>query len=186
MIRMTILAMTLAALAGCADSSDRFLIDPPAAAAVTRVRVATIEVRNVSLPGYAAAIEMGQQEPGGALRNIPSTLWADDPMRAVTMALALALDGGTTATAAAEPWPLEEPAQARIDVRVERMLAGASGAFEFAGQYAVAAPDGAIRERLVRFDIAIPMPVRDPAAIATASGQAIAALARDIAATLAR
>ena len=32
MIRKTILAMTLAALAGCADSSDRFLIDPPAAA----------------------------------------------------------------------------------------------------------------------------------------------------------
>jgi uncharacterized lipoprotein YmbA len=176
----------LAVLAGCADKSDRFLIDPPAQAAVTRVRVATVEIRDVSLPGYAAAIEMGQQEASGALRTIPSTVWADDPVRAVTMALAHGLDAATTATVAAEPWPLQEPAQARIDVRVERMLAGVSGSFEFAGQYAVASPDGAIRERLVRFDIKVPMSARDPAAIATASGQAIAALAQDIARTLAR
>lgn len=185
MRRLALLCLTLAA-AGCGDNSARFLIDAPAAPSEVAVRVSTIEVRDVSLPAYASALEIAQQEEGGALRNLPDTLWADDPVRGVTIALARSLDLATTATAAAEPWPLEEPAQARIDVRVERMLARADGQYELSGQYAVASPDGIIRERLERFDIRVPFEPADPAAIAAASGQAITTLAGQIAATLRR
>lgn len=51
----------------------------------------------------AEALEIAQQEPGGGLRNLPDSLWADDPVRGVTEALARALAAGTTATVAAEP-----------------------------------------------------------------------------------
>ncbi|MGB3313218.1 MAG: ABC-type transport auxiliary lipoprotein family protein [Albidovulum sp.] len=173
--------------AGCGSGNEaRFLIDPPAATAEVPVRVATIELREVSLPAYAAAVEIAQQEETGALRNLPETLWADDPVRGVTIALARALDQATTATAAAEPWPLDEPAQARVEVRVERMFAGTDGQFRFAGQYAIASPDGVIRERVQRFDIAIPIAAEGAAGIAEASGNAISRLALDIASDLRR
>lgn len=186
MIRHIAVAGILIAAAGCADNSARFLIDPPGAAQTIRVRVATVELRDVSLPGYAAALEIAQQEPTGALRNVPESLWADDPVRGVTMALARSLDQTASATVAAEPWPLADPAQARVDVRVDRMLAASAGNFEFSGQYAIASPEGAIRERLQRFDITVPLTGQDPAAIAAATGQAISALAVEIAQTLAR
>ena len=173
--------------AACGSGNEaRFLIDPPAATAETPVRVATIELREVSLPAYAAAVEIAQQEETGALRNLPDTLWADDPVRGVTMALASALDRATTATAAAEPWPLDEPAQARVEVRVERMFAGLDGQFRFAGQFAVASPDGIIRERVRRFDIAVPVASEGAGGIADASGVAISRLAGEIAAELRR
>jgi hypothetical protein len=173
--------------AACGSGNEaRFLIDPPAATAELPVRVSTIELREVSLPAYAAAVEIARQEDTGALRNLPDTLWADDPVRGVTTALALALDRATTAAAAAEPWPLDEPAQARVEVRVERMVAGPDGQFRFAGQYAIASPDGIVRERLRRFDITTPVAAEGAAGIADASGAAISRLAAEIAAELRR
>jgi hypothetical protein len=185
-MRSAVFLGLLLLLPACADNSARFLIDPPAAATQTPVRVSTIEVREASLPGHAAAIEIAQQDEGGALHNLDDALWADDPVRAVTTALARSLDLATTATVAAEPWPLDEPAQARIDLRVERMLARADGVFELSGQYAIASPDGIIRERLVRFDILVTITTPGSAGIAAASGEAIARLAADIATTLRR
>lgn len=187
MIRTTTLSIIAGlALAGCAENSARFLIDPPAAEAPVRVRVSTVELRDVSLPSYAAALEIAQQEAGGGLRNLPDSLWADDPVRGVTVALARALAAGTTATVAAEPWPLAEPAQAQVSVRVERMLSTVDGQFQLRGQYAVASPDGVIRERLEAFDINVPVAAAEPGAIATANGVALGELARQIARTLAR
>ncbi len=186
MIRHTVLLSVVLSLSACADNSARFLIDPPEAAKPVRARVSTVELRSVSLPGYASALEIAQQDPGGALRNVPNSVWADEPVRGITMALARSLDAASSATVATEPWPLEEPAQAEIDVRVDQMLARAEGVFAFSGQYAIASPDGAVRERILRFNIAQPMTGEDPAAIASASGAAIAALAAEIARTLAR
>lgn len=175
-----------ALLAGCAGNTARFLIEPASPATTQRVRVSTIEVRNVSLPAYASGLEIAVQQPDGALRNVDGSIWADDPERGITTALARNLDVATTATAAAEPWPLDGRAQVRVDVRVDRMLAGADGTFRFAGQFALSSPDGIIRERLQRFDISIPLPESTPAAVSVASGQAISALGADIARSLAR
>ncbi|OYX43015.1 MAG: hypothetical protein B7Z02_10110 [Rhodobacterales bacterium 32-67-9] len=174
-------------LAACgADNSARYLVDAPAAEKARNVRVRSIEVRDVVLPAYAAAIEIAQQDETGALRNVPDTLWADEPVRGMTAALARSLDLGSSATVAAEPWPLDAPADVQLTVRVERMIAGADGNFAFSGQYAISAPNGAVRERLERFDIRIPLAAPDAPAIAKATGQGIAALADAIIATLAR
>lgn len=182
---IALLCLTLAA-AGCSSNSARYLIDTPVAASKVPVRVATIEVLDVKLPAYAAALEMPLQEEGGALRNVPDTLWADDPVRGVTAALTRSLDAATNATVAAEPWPLETPPQAVLDLRVDRMLAGATGSFDFSGQYAIASPDRITRERLERFDIRIPLAATDPASIVAAEGKAIAELGSQIARSLAR
>ena len=84
MIRTIAIAGVIAActaLGGCAGNSARFLIDPPAPETRIRVPVATVELRAVSLPVYAAALEIAQQDRDGALYNIPDVLWADDPVR---------------------------------------------------------------------------------------------------------
>jgi uncharacterized protein len=182
---LTFLCLALA-VTGCGNNSARYLINTPVAAQKVAVRVATIEVLDVKLPAYAAALEVPLQEEGGALRNLPDSLWADDPVRGVTNALARSLEATTTAKVAAEPWPLETSPQAVVDLRVDRMLASAAGQFEFAGQYAIASPDGVIRERLERFDIRIPLGTADPAGIVAAEGKAIAELGLQIARTLAR
>ncbi|WP_347310931.1 PqiC family protein [Defluviimonas sp. SAOS-178_SWC] len=181
---LLLLALLLAACGG--NNSARYLVDAPASDGVRNVRVRSIEVRDVVLPAYAAAIEIAQQDETGALRNVPDTLWADEPVRGITAELARSLDIGSSATVAAEPWPLDTPADVQLTVRVERMVAGADGHFTLSGQCAIAAPDGVVRERLVRFDIRIPLKAADASAIAAATGQGIAALADDIIATLSR
>ena len=100
MMRLTGFVL-VALLAGCGAGNDaRYLIDPPAAGARVSVRVGSIEVRDVSLPSYAAAVDIARQEPDGALRNVAGTLWADDPVRGITGALARSLDQATTASVA--------------------------------------------------------------------------------------
>ncbi|MCV2863481.1 membrane integrity-associated transporter subunit PqiC [Albidovulum sediminicola] len=185
MSRLALLCLTLA-LTGCADNAGRFVLDTPAPAARTAVAVSSIEVLDVALPAYAAAVEIARQDDGGAVRNLPDSLWADEPVRGITAALARSLDLATTATVAPEPWPLEEPAQARVAVHVEKMLARADGGFDFEGQFAVSAPLGGVRERIERFAIHLPAGAVDSAGIAAASGTAVARLAEAIARSLAR
>lgn len=174
------------ALTACADNSARYLIGTPAPAARIPVRVSTIEVLDAKLPAYASALEVAVEGEGGALQNIGGALWGDDPVRAVTVALARSLEAATSAKVAAEPWPLSTPAQAVLDLRVDRMLARADGQFEFSGQYALASPDGALRERLERFDIRVPLAVADAAGVSAAAGTAIAELSAQIGRMLAR
>ncbi len=186
MMRASSLLLVLLLAACGADNSARYLVDAPAAETTRSVRVRSIEVRDVVLPAYASAIEIAQQDETGALRNVPDTLWADEPVHGMTAELARSLDIGSSATVAAEPWPLETPADVQLTVRVERMIAGADGTFTLSGQYAISAPDGAVRERLERFDIRISLTTPDAPGIAAATGQAVAALAGEIIATLAR
>ena len=105
-------------------------------------------------------------------------LWADDPVRGVTTALVADLGDRTTATVVAEPWPLTEPAQVRLDVRVSQIFTRADGRFALSGQFAVASPDEVIREFVRRFDIRVPLQGEGSAAIARAQSTAIGELAR--------
>lgn len=178
---LRIAALTLVAaltLISCGDTNARFPIATDIAATAPKVRVAvrTIEVRDVSLPAYAAASEIVVEQEGGALFVVPKAIWADDPVRGVTGALSRSLDLRSTASVASEPWPLAEPADARLEVRIDRMVAKADGMFELSGQFAIAAPDGAIRESVERFDVSAPMADSTPAAVAQATGVAIDAL----------
>ncbi len=168
-------------LAACGDNSPRYLLDGAAAPTQIRVPVRSIEMRQVTLPSYAAASEIVQQQPDGALRPVAKAVWADDPTGAVTRILARNLDAGTTAVAAAEPWPLDTPAQVRVEVRVDRMVAQLDGTFRMTGQFSVAAPLGAIRESITRFDIVQPITGEGPGEIAQASSAALSQLAQQIA-----
>ena len=81
-------------------------------------------------------------------------LWADDPVRAVTLDLSRALTRITGRRVAPEPWPFRSIPDAVVDVRVAHMTTAPGGVFRMSGQYFVA-PDGAEGpERAALFEIA--------------------------------
>ncbi|EPX85042.1 PqiC family protein [Salipiger mucosus] len=183
MYRFLPLALLLAA---CSGAEPRYLIEAPAEVRPAPLAVASLEVRDVSLPAYAEASEILVESADGGLEPAENALWADDPMRAVTLALADRIGRASNATVAAEPWPLEEDAQAAVEVRVTDMVARASGVFELTGQYAVSSYERVVRERIERFAIAVPLVDTTPGSIADATGRAVAQLAAEITEELSR
>lgn len=173
-------------LAACGTPAARYQITEAPAPETRRLAVGSVEVRDVSLPAYAEASEILVEDADGALREIDGAIWADTPSRAVTLALADHLGRGSNARVATEPWPLETPADARVEVRIAQMVARADGTFGLSGNYALTSFDGLIRDRIERFDIAIPLASAAPRDIATATSAAVRALADDILARLAR
>ncbi|HDR29231.1 PqiC family protein [Rhodovulum sp.] len=180
-----LLALALATLAaGCAGTPPQRYTVPEAPVAGPRLpsAFATIALREVALPAYAASDEIHVRGADGALTPAPSALWADDPARAITGDLAHYLGRMTGATVAAEPWPFFERANATLEVRVSDMLAEAEGRFRLSGQYFVA-PEQGRRGRSGSFAITTGIaPGGGPAAIAAARGEAL----RDLAALIAR
>lgn len=179
-----ILALVALSLTACGDNKARYVIAPAPESTAVRLRVATVEVQDVSLPAYASATEIVVADDTGALRPVAKSIWADDPVRAITGALARSLGEKSTAKVAAEPWPLSESAQARLAVRVDQMIAGTDGNFTLAGQFALSSTSGAIRESLQRFTISVPMTDGSPASVADATGKAVGQLADQIIAKL--
>lgn len=169
------LALPLAACSG--GDAARYLVDAPVVSAPeTRVAVRTLELRDVSLPNHASGAEILLRDDAGALRPLGDAVWADDPERAVTGALAGLLDARSSATVSAEPWPLADGPTARMDVRIDRMLATSAGVFEITGQAAVSAVDGPARDRVERFAVTAPIVETSAAGVANAQGQALVAL----------
>ena len=177
-----------AALTACGGTDPRYLIDSPAGtvAQQTRLAVATLEVREVSLPAYAEESQILMEGGDGALTPVDGAVWADDPVRAVSLLLADNLSRTTTATVAAEPWPLETPAQAAVQVTVAQLVARDSGRLDLKGQFAISSYDRIVRERIRRFDISVPLSGTSPGAIATATSQAMGQLSDQIRSDLAR
>lgn len=198
-MRHALLALfTLAALAGCSnpEKTGRFLIDPPTPAARVANNLGTAELRDVSLPEYAASGEVAWQTADGAVRSNPRSLWADKPERGFTLTLARTISDMSGATVIAEPWPLAEPPRRRIEVRVEKALAQMDGTYRLSGRYYVSQDSAGGTNHARSFDIAVPLPVAQrragpfgsgadqpapPAAIAAAQNAAIARLAAQIA-----
>jgi len=182
MPRLPLLLATLTALAACGGPATQFVV--PAASLTESVAVSTrsVEVLDVSLPTYAASDEITVQGADGALTSSGSVLWADTPERAITLELSRALGTITNAQVAPEPWPFRDFADARLDVRVETLLAGPDGIFRATGQYFVASEIGRA-DRARRFALSTPYDVAaGPAAIAAARGIVI----RDLALLIAR
>lgn len=183
---MTKHVLILAALlvSACSDpeKTARYLVDPPSAGREVPNRLGAAELRDVSLPEYASHDEISYQTPDGAVRSTPRNLWADNPQRAFTLVLARTISEVSGATVIAEPWPLMNLPDRKIDVRVERALAQANGTYRLAGSYYVSDETGAGGGNHARtFDISVPLPGDSPSAVALAQSAAITQLARQIA-----
>lgn len=177
----TLAAAGLLALTACSGPADLYSV--PRAEATDRVAVSfrSIEVREVSLPSYAADDAIAVQGPGGVLLTDDDVRWADNPERAVSLELTRHLSALTGVRVASEPWPFETFPEATVEVRFETLLAGADGIFRGDGQYFVSTEDGA-RDHAHLFDLAVPFDLSGgPQAIASARGQLVLELADIIA-----
>ncbi|WP_299025902.1 ABC-type transport auxiliary lipoprotein family protein [uncultured Sulfitobacter sp.] len=172
------IAATLVLLAAC-GAPERIAVNPPAITETVRIGFSSVEVKDVSLPSYAAADEIAQQAPDGTLIT-SKVLWADAPERAVGLELSRNLARLTRKRIASEPWPFEEDAAATLDVRFADLVAGTDGTFRATGQYFVGVYEG--RERSGLFDLSVAYdPKGGPTAIADARGRIIVDLARFLA-----
>ena len=170
----------IAALAACSNA-DRFAVRPPAVTEQVRISFGAVEVRDVSLPSYAAADEISTQTEDGTLKSSKSVLWADAPERAIALELSQSLSRMTGRRVASEPWPFEASADARLEVRFAELVANTSGQFRTSGQFFVGVSDGG-RERSGLFDLTVAFdPKGGPNAVAAARGQLILDLATYIA-----
>ncbi|KEP70303.1 hypothetical protein DL1_17235 [Thioclava dalianensis] len=190
LLRLIPFPLCLLALAACSDPEKiaRYPITPPAVSKDMANRLGTAELRQISLPDYASSQEISFQTPDGALRSNPNNLWADDPARSMTLALARQISEMSGATVLSDPWPLSDPPRRRIDVRVEQLLPGADQMLHVSGLYVVS-PTGfdAGGDTVRRFNFTVPIAGAEadggaqPAAIVAAQGKAVTELARRIA-----
>ncbi|MEM9250113.1 MAG: ABC-type transport auxiliary lipoprotein family protein [Pseudomonadota bacterium] len=173
--------VALATLAGCGGAPERFAAPLAPSGGRIPINVSLLEVRQVSLPSYALDEEIWYETETGALTADSGLLWADDPVRGVTLELSRQLAAISGARVAAEPWPFEELPQARVEVRADEFIAGANGQFRISGQYfAVALSAGGDRAS----DFAVSAPIAPDSGlpgIAAARAAAIRDLARVIA-----
>ncbi len=181
MIRKTLSAAAVFGLAACAAAEvDRFAAPMPEVTERIRIGFSSVEIRDVTLPSYAAAEEIHSETPGGVLKSSTAILWADTPERAIALELSRNLARLSGARVASDPWPFEAFPDARLEVRFETLLAGADGRLRASGQYFVAVEEG--RERAGLFDLAVPFdPATGPADIARARADIILDLAEFIA-----
>lgn len=178
--------LIIALLAGCSGAKTQYLVEADTSELRLRSAVGSVLVNTVSLPGYAAADDISVQTPDGAVVTQKGALWADEPERATTLALARNLGAILNVTVAPQPWPLDGFADATVDVRVEQMLAGSDGQFRLTGLYFVLIETGASRNRSGRFEIAVPMASTALTDVAKAQAAAVQDLAERIARTLGR
>lgn len=169
-------------LAACSGTALRYSVPVPEITETVSIRYGTVEVRDVSLPSYAAAEEIQIQRADGALVSSADVLWADAPEREVSLALSRNLAALTNARVANEPWPFDGFPDARVEVRIEDMLAVESGAFRLTGQYFVA-PTSGRGDRSDYFSIVMPY---DPEGGIAAIGAARAAALLQLSETIAR
>nr|WP_294614312.1 ABC-type transport auxiliary lipoprotein family protein [Roseovarius sp.] len=180
LLKPALIGLTFA-IAGCGAAPDRYSVAAPEVSETLRIAFRAVEVREVSLPSYAAADEIAIQDADGKLVTDGTALWADSPERAIALDLARNLSKLTGARVASAPWPFEAFPDARLETRFESLVAGADGQFRASGQYFVGVSDGG-RERAGLFDLAVPFdPAGGPQAIAKARGQVILDLATHIA-----
>ena len=185
MIQKLLLVASLG-LAGCAAQPDRLAFTPAASTLQLQPLVRSAMVRTVSLPDYAAAEEIPLQDASGLIIADSGVLWADDPQRAVTLAVSSTLAQITGADVGPEPWPFIGLPDVAIDIRVTRMIAAADGTFQLAGQYFVGGDGIDFRNTALSFDIRQPMADQSIGAISAAQSASILTLTEQIARSLAR
>ncbi|WP_422824571.1 PqiC family protein [Thalassococcus sp. BH17M4-6] len=151
-----LLALTAALTTACSSPDVRFASPAVAPSAKVSSLYGKLEVVEVTLPTYAASENIFVQGADGAITEL-GPLWADDPARAMTLQLARDFAAITGAIAAPDPWPFRSFPDAKVDVRLEEMLATEDGTFRISGQFFVAPEEGG-RDRSGQFGISVPLP----------------------------
>ena len=183
-LRQLLFAALCLMLIGCSQTPDPVRIAPEPQSPGARISIPhqSVALREVSLPAYATDESISIADGTGAIRELPGSIWADDPTRAVTLRLTNALADLTGRTVASDPWPFGGSPEVVVDVRIERLLAEEGGRYLAQGRYYIAHEDEERTDRAGSFNL---IESYDPAlgfpAIAQARSQIIAALAREIA-----
>ncbi|WP_106744549.1 PqiC family protein [Yoonia maritima] len=182
--KIAFLALTV--MAACSSPADRLALTAAPSSLELRPLVRSAMVRTVSLPTYAAAEEIAVESPSGLISANANILWADDPQRAVTLALSDTLGDILNTDVGPDPWPFVGLPDVAIDIRVTQMLAGADGMFRLSGQFFVGGDGINFPNSAHRFAITQPMADLGLSSIANAQAAALLVLSEDIARTLAR
>ena len=177
----------LSLLVACSSTpSNRLEFSPVSSDLRVRALVGSVMLRTVSLPAYAASEEVAVEISPGVIGASADFLWADDPERAVSLAMTQQLDTILSATVGPEPWPFVGLPDVAVDVRVTQMLAGTDGVFRLSGQYFVGGDGIAFRNSSHSFEISEPLSGEGSQAISAAQSAAILKLSEDIATRLGR
>jgi hypothetical protein len=196
-------AFALLALTACGTGGPQYLVESTPSDLQVRARVATLLVRTVSLPTYAADEKIAIQYAKGVVREANYGLWADEPERATTLLISRHLNRMTSAKVAPEPWPVPEPPQGVVDIRFETFIATNENVFRISGQYFMGSekpepvdspdldklpyqPPAPLADKARVFDIAIPLTDMGPGAIADGQAKALTKLSESIARDLSR
>lgn len=186
MMKPLIFVGLTAILAACSGPASRLEMAPAQSDLSLRASVGSAMVRTVSLPTYAAAEELSIETAEGLITSKSDILWADDPARAVTLALTRNIGAVTGTKIGPDPWPFVGLPDVAIDVRVTRMVAGADGVFDLEGQFYVGGDGIDYPNSINAFAISAPMTDTTPAAIARAQAQALLTLSEQISRKIAR
>jgi uncharacterized lipoprotein YmbA len=181
-----VMCLAFAGFAACTPLAERLALTPQPSSLELRPLVGSVMVRTVSLPSYAAAEEIPIETSAGLIAINDDVLWADAPERAVTLVLTRTMSDILNTDVGPEPWPFIGLPDVSIDVRVERMLAGADGVFRLTGQFFVGGDAIDFRNTTHTFDISEDMPDQSLSSVATAQAATLLSLSEQIARTLAR
>ncbi len=184
--RLLVAALVAAAsaLAGCGGGGTYYLLPPAPAATRQPSPVNGISVADIGLPTYASALEVAALTGPETVTLEKSSLWADDPTRALTRHLAAALEARLATHVGTEPWPGYDTPGLRVQVDVDRMIGAPSGGLDFAGQYVIIAPASGRITAADRFAISVPPQGEGFPGLLAAHARAIELLADRIAATI--
>lgn len=203
-LRNLFTALAVVALSACSEAGPQYIVESKPSELRVNARVKTLLLRTVSLPTYAADQKIAFQDAEGAVRSTDVGIWADEPERATTLNISRNLNLMTSAKVAPDPWPLPEPPQGTLDVRIETFVATSANTFRLSGQYFMGSevPDPIedpedfdkppkilpppLPDKARVFDIVIPMASQDPASVANAQAAALTTLSEGIARDLAR
>jgi len=176
----------LLVLSGCAATPDPtfYLLPIPETSNTASFSGGTIAVRELALPLYARAQQVASLSEDGSVFLSDDHRWADEPARATTRTFVSALKQNTGAPIVAEPWPASVKPAVRVDIAVDRFIGDLRGGdLEFSGQYRIV-QSGEDDSRQDSFSYRIPISGMGYKSLAAAHSDAIATLAKDIAAII--
>lgn len=181
-----LLTLGFVALAACTPLADRLAVNPLPSALELRPLMGSVMVRTVSLPSYAAVEEIAIEVDSGLIEINEDVLWADAPERAVTLVLTRTLTDILDIDVGPEPWPFIGLPDVSLDIRVEKVIAGADEVFRLSGQYFIGGDAISFRRITQTFDIEIQMADDSLQSVAAAQAEALLALSEQIARNLGR